>query len=235
MVPPEALTGEPVEAAEDAIVRAMRVWAISEETAAQMLGVPRPALSRWLVEGAPVERRDDIALLDQATCLLLDHLHVERIPEVVRRPYPAGGGRSLLDLARDGQLRRVRDDVDDMTDDAYELFACRLPPGHQVLDVHSSEGVLAAGLPATYPIDAHDGRVPLEVTQPVGVQAYDDGLDGVDRRSAATADGRGREAAWWPRGRTHVPVGGGRCVPSGRWRGSHVTDACGLLEGPEEG
>lgn len=94
----------------------MRLWGISKEVTAEMFGVSRPALSKWLVKGAPAERRDDIALLDEATRLLLDHLRVERIPAVVRRPYPAGGGRSLLDLARDGQLRRVRDDVDAMFD-----------------------------------------------------------------------------------------------------------------------
>lgn len=143
-----------------------------------------------------------------------------------------------LRTARLQLLRMLEDypaDVDDVTDDAYELVACRLPPGQQVLDVHTSEGVLAAGLPASYPSDADGDRVPHQGTQPVGVQAHEDGLDGVDCRSAATLDGRGREAAWWPRGRSHVAVDGGRRVPYGRWRGSHVTDASGLLEDPEQG
>ena len=96
--------------------RAMRVWDISKETTAQMFGVSRPALSKWLANGAPAERRDDIALLDEATRLLLGHLKVERVPAVVRRPYVAADGASLLDLAVGGQLRRVRDDIDTMFD-----------------------------------------------------------------------------------------------------------------------
>ena len=119
---------------------------------------------------------------------------------------------------------------DDIADDAYELVGCHLPDGQDVLDVHTDDGVAAAGLPATYPTGGDGTRVPHDVCQPIGEQAYNGGADGVDCRSAATLDGRGRESAWWPRGRAPSPAGDGRRVPYGRWRTPHATDAAALLK-----
>ena len=124
-------------------------------------------------------------------------------------------------------------DPADVADDAYELVGCRLPDRQDVLDAHSDEGVVAAGLPVTYPADGDGARVPRDVCQSVGQQAHDDGLDGMDCRSVATLDGRGREAAWWPQGRAATPAGAGRRAPYGQWRDSGVTDTAGLLVAPD--
>lgn len=54
--------------------------------------------------------------LSAATDLLLAHIKPERVPAVVRRPSPHLDGRSLLDLARDGQLERVVADLEETLD-----------------------------------------------------------------------------------------------------------------------
>ena len=112
---------------------------------------------------------------------------------------------------------------DDLTDDAFELVATRLPRRQVAADVVTAGGVAAAGLPAGYP-DAGDGtRVSHDACRPVAGEAYADGLDGVECRSAASVAGTGRELAWWPRGRSPRPRGGR--VPYGSWRGSDGADA----------
>ena len=112
---------------------------------------------------------------------------------------------------------------DDLTDDAFELVAARLPRLQEAADVVTAEGVAAAGLPADYPVDATGNRVDHESCWPVAEAAHAAGLDGVACRSAASASGTGRELAWWPRGRAPRPRPGR--VPYGDWRTDDVTDA----------
>lgn len=116
---------------------------------------------------------------------------------------------------------------DDLTDDAFELVAARLPRRQVAADVANAEGVAAAGFPSTYPDDGHGGRIPRAKCWPVATEAYDGGLDGVECRSAATIDGSGRELAWWPRGRSTRPHPAR--VPYGSWRSAEVTDARALF------
>lgn len=112
---------------------------------------------------------------------------------------------------------------DDLTDDAFELVAARLPRRQEAADVVTPEGVAAAGLPAGYPVDGHGDRVSHGACWPVADAAHAAGLDGVECRSAASASGAGRELAWWPRGRSvrHRPDR----VPFGVWRAADVIDA----------
>lgn len=86
----------------------------------------------------------------------------------------------------------------------FVLVEVALPTGQRVLDAHTADGLVAAGLPATYPVDEDGNEVPHATCQPVGQGAFDAGLDGVRCRSAADTDtGRAqlRELAWFPRGR----------------------------------
>jgi hypothetical protein len=112
---------------------------------------------------------------------------------------------------------------DDLTDDAFELVATRLPRRQEAADVVSAEGVAAAALPPGYPDDGHAATVPHEACWPVAEEAHAAGLDGVECRSAATRTGTGRELAWWPRGRSPRPRP--ERVPYGAWRAPDVTDA----------
>ena len=116
---------------------------------------------------------------------------------------------------------------DDLTDDAFQLVATRLPRGQVAADVVTDAGVAAAGLPATYPDDGTGERVAHASCWPVAESAHGAGLDGVECRSAATPRGTGRELAWWPRGRPRRPRQGRSDF--GSWRSTEVGDARALF------
>lgn len=84
-------------------------------------------------------------------------------------------------------------------DEAPLLIAVDVPAG-AALDAYSDAGLSAAGLPLTFPLDAAGNFIPDATCQPIGAEAFADGLDGVDARSAAP--GGGQELAWFPRGRS---------------------------------
>jgi len=78
------------------------------------------------------------------------------------------------------------------------LVGATLPRDQQACDMHSPAGVLAAGLPRTYPFDRQGRLIPHEHCQPIGQEIKKAGLRGVRSRSAQTTDGAGRELAWYP-------------------------------------
>ena len=86
------------------------------------------------------------------------------------------------------------------SDTGPELAVATLPRHQRVADVHTPEGVAAAGLPATYPLDGRGRLVSHEACREVGRQAHDQQLRGVHCRSAQAPDGAGRELAWFPAG-----------------------------------
>ena len=96
--------------------RLLELWDISASEAARFFGVSRQALSQWLQDAPPGIRAEAIADLAAATDLLDRHVKRERIPAVVRREAPMLEGQSLLDLARDGRHREVREAVERMFD-----------------------------------------------------------------------------------------------------------------------
>lgn len=93
--------------------RTLRVWGVSQAEAARLFGVSRQAVGKWLAHGAPAARAKALADLAAATELLVCSLKRDRIPAVVRRPIPALGGVSLMDLLAQGDtgslLRACRD------------------------------------------------------------------------------------------------------------------------------
>jgi len=96
--------------------RTVRLWDISATQLGKMFGISRQAASKWLAEGAPAARRDQVAVLGQATDLLDQWVKRERIPAVVRRPVDALGGRTRLDVALTGEFELLRDEVADTFD-----------------------------------------------------------------------------------------------------------------------
>ncbi|HUG89609.1 MAG TPA: RES family NAD+ phosphorylase [Planctomycetaceae bacterium] len=78
------------------------------------------------------------------------------------------------------------------------LAVATLPRRQQVADVHSPDGVVGVGLPASYPLDDTGRLVGEEECQPIGERIKDAGLRGVRCRSAQVRDGAGRELAWFP-------------------------------------
>lgn len=123
---------------------------------------------------------------------------------------------------------------DDLDDDAYLLVAAILPPAQTCADAVSASGLRALGLPDSYPLDARGEAVEHGACQAVGQRIRDQGLRGVWCRSAATADGRGRELAWFPAGRRSRA----RSVwadppPLGAWRYAGTWSALGLGDQPD--
>lgn len=96
--------------------RTVRLWDISVADLGRMFGVSRQAAAKWLADGPPAARRDDIALLDEITDLLDRWVKRERIPAVVRRPVDVLGGRSRLEVALAGELEVLRDELRDTFD-----------------------------------------------------------------------------------------------------------------------
>lgn len=78
------------------------------------------------------------------------------------------------------------------------LVGAQLPRKQRVCDCHSRAGIAAAGLPPNYPLDRRQSAVAHPPCQSVGRAAKLAGLRGVRARSAQTADGAGRELAWFP-------------------------------------
>jgi hypothetical protein len=69
-----------------------------------------------------------------------------------------------------------------------------------VLDVVTDSGCRSVGLPETYPVDGAGRPVRHATCQPIGQQAYDEGLAGVACRSAAVEPPvSGEELAWFDR------------------------------------
>ncbi len=96
--------------------RTVRLWDLSATQLGKMFGISRQAASKWLAEGVPASRRDQVALLGQATDLLDQWVKRERIPAVVRRPVEALGGRTRLEVALAGEFETLRDELYDTFD-----------------------------------------------------------------------------------------------------------------------
>ena len=96
--------------------RTVRLWDVSIAQLGRMFGVSRQAAAKWLVDGPPAVRRDQISLLGQSTDLLDEWVKRDRIPAVVRRPVDQLGGRSRLDVALNGEFELLRDELRDAFD-----------------------------------------------------------------------------------------------------------------------
>ena len=90
-------------------------------------------------------------------------------------------------------------ELDDLREEMRPtLVACSLPREQQVCDAYSRAGLIAVGLPVTYPLDSNGLWVPQSRCQPIGVRAKNADLRGVRARSAQDASGARRELAWFP-------------------------------------
>ena len=78
------------------------------------------------------------------------------------------------------------------------LVGATLPREQQVADIHTPEGVQAAGLPKTYPRDHKGVVIGHERCQSIGLKVKLAGLRGIRSRSAQARHGEGRDLAWFP-------------------------------------
>lgn len=87
--------------------RLLTLWDLSNAAAARLFGVSRQAFAKWLVNGPPAERVDDVTAVDNITTLLDRYVKRERIPAVVRRNAENLGGRSVVELVEAGEYKRA--------------------------------------------------------------------------------------------------------------------------------
>lgn len=76
------------------------ILGLSDPELARILGVTRQALEQWRKRGIPVERSAEVDRLSAAAEWLAEELIADRIPQIVRTPVPALGGRTMLEFAR---------------------------------------------------------------------------------------------------------------------------------------
>lgn len=110
----------------------------------------------------------------------------------------------------------------DDLDPPYVLVTATLPSRQVVADAVTDVGLDALGLPATYPMDSKGDAIPHIVCQPIGSIVKDEGLRGVHTRSAAIADGTGRELAWFPARPSSKATAIGDPRPFSEWWYSHT-------------
>jgi len=102
------------------LVDVLETWDLSQAEFAELVGVSRQAIGKWLVR-LPTERQVAVANLAAANDVLVHYVRRERIPAVVRRTAPALDGRSLLDLVQADETAQVLAATRRMFDPAYAL------------------------------------------------------------------------------------------------------------------
>jgi RES domain len=126
--------------------------------------------------------------------------------------------------------------MDDLDDDAYVLVDATLPRAQICADAVTSGGLSALGLPDSYPRGSAGEEVARSVCQRIGSAVHALGLRGVWCRSASTADGSGRELAWFPAtARSRARGVWATPLALGTWRDATGWTDLGLEPQPEPG
>ena len=98
------------------------------------------------------------------------------------------------------QIHRMLEDSPVRPDDLdppYVLVTATLPSRQVVADAVTDVGLDALDLPETYPLDPVGETIPHATCQHIGSEVKTQNLRGVHARSAAVANGTGRELAWF--------------------------------------
>lgn len=115
-------------------------------------------------------------------------------------------------------LARSPVNPEDLRADApFVLVLVVLPARQRVAEALSDEGVVAIGLPVTYPLDRSGHLVERAVCQPIGAELHEAGLRGVWYRSAKASDGGAHELVWFPAEGARRPTMVGAPVSFRRW------------------
>lgn len=86
----------------------------------------------------------------------------------------------------------------DDLDPGFDVIVATLPRAQDAADAFTDRGLLALGLPESYPRHRNGRPVRHETCQPIGEQVQVLGLRGLLARSAAMPEEAGRELAWFP-------------------------------------
>ncbi len=85
------------------IEQVLTIWGINQAEFAELLGISRQAVGKWLISGPPADRVGHLAELAAATEILMHYIKAERIRAVVRRNAERLQQRSLVDLLARGK------------------------------------------------------------------------------------------------------------------------------------
>lgn len=96
--------------------RVIAFWDLSNAGAARLFGVSRQAFSKWLVNGPPADRADDVSRVETVSDLLDRYVKRERIPAVVRRPAAVLDDRSIIETLEQGGYQETAEAVASMFD-----------------------------------------------------------------------------------------------------------------------
>lgn len=83
--------------------RVVRLWGLSRKELGELFGVSRQAVSKWISDGVPADRTEQVADVEAITDLLDRYLKRDRIAAVVRRRAPRLDGSSLIELVSAGR------------------------------------------------------------------------------------------------------------------------------------
>ena len=96
--------------------RAMDTLSLSKSDVAQLMGVSRQAVDKWLLAGPPAERAPKIGAITELADILGYRLLPGLPAEVVRRPAEAYDGRTMLELIANDEhewlLQNTKDTFD---------------------------------------------------------------------------------------------------------------------------
>ncbi len=81
-----------------AIDEIRQILGLSETAFARLFGVSRQAVEKWRLHGVPPGRSADLDRCLEIAGALKARLIEARIPQIVRTPAPALGGRTVLDV-----------------------------------------------------------------------------------------------------------------------------------------
>ncbi len=76
---------------------------LSSSEVAVLMGVNRPTIDEWLLNGVPSEHAAKLRVLIEIADILDYRLRDGLAPEVVRRPADAYGGRTMLEVISDDE------------------------------------------------------------------------------------------------------------------------------------
>ncbi len=91
--------------------RAMTILDLSNREVAEMMGVTRQAVEKWLLAGPPADQLAKIGALAEIADTLQHQLRADMPAAVVRRPAETYGGRSMLEIIADGEHDWLADSV----------------------------------------------------------------------------------------------------------------------------
>lgn len=96
--------------------RAMATLDLSTTDMAELMGVKRQAVDKWLLTGLPTDRVEKIGAIAEVADLLRYRLRDGMAPVVARRSAAAYGGRSMLELIAQNEHDWLRESVRDSFD-----------------------------------------------------------------------------------------------------------------------